>query len=69
MLNLAYEQGYDGEELKINDKYDSIKSEIESVYQSGKKDSTKDMVICVGALGIIGVSGVGIYRKIKSKKS
>ena len=69
MLNLAYEQGYDGEELKINDKYDSIKSEIESVYQSGKKDSRKDMVMGVGAVGIIGVSGVGIYRRIKSKRS
>lgn len=68
ILNLAYEQGYDDKYLKIDDKYNIIKSEIELMYQSGKKDSRKNMVISAGAVGIAGVSGFGIYKKIKSKK-
>lgn len=69
ILDIAYGQGYDGKDLEIDDKYNTIKSEIESAYQLGKKDSTKKMVMSAGAVGIVGISGVGIYRKIKSKKT
>lgn len=69
ILDIAYGQGYDGKNLEIDDKYNIIKSEIDSAYNLGKKDSTKKMVMSTGAVGIVGISGIVIYRKIKSKKT
>ncbi|MDC9396126.1 hypothetical protein PSM38_18175, partial [Clostridioides difficile] len=63
ILDWAYGKGYDGKDLDIDDKYNIIKSEIDSAYNLGKKDSTKKMVMGTGVVGIVGISGIGIYRK------
>lgn len=68
ILDASFNQGYDGESLNYDAKFEAIKSEIEAKYNEGVKDNKKNTALGFGALGVAGIVGVGVVKKVKNKK-
>lgn len=69
VLEDSFNQGYEGEALKFDEKFNPIKSEIEKQYNEGEKESKKDLAMGLGGTAVVGVAGVVAFKKIKKKKS
>lgn len=68
VLEASFNQGYEGETLKFDEKFNPIKSDIEKKYNEGKKESKKDMSIGLGGTAAAGAAGVVAFKKIRNKK-